>query len=98
MLFAIPAEAFEHRFDNFHYGEYNQALDSFVSKQWEGCMTQGDNGMFLNLESVFVEQARQAGVQQVRAEHSLAEYPRLAHTRDGGDISRRNLIVVKREP
>lgn len=97
MMFSIPTEAFEHRFDHPTYGEYNRRLDAFVRTQWPGCMTDGDGGMFLSLERVFAEQAVQQGVSKVSAYYSLAEFPRLAHTRDGSSRDRRNLIVVRRD-
>ncbi len=97
MMFSIPAEAFEHQFDHPTYGEYNRRLDAFVRTQWPGCTTNGDSSMFLNLERVFAEQAVQQGVSKVSAYYSLAEFPRLAHTRDGGARDRRNLIVVRRD-
>lgn len=97
MMFSIPAEAFEHRFDHPTYGEYNRRLDDFVRTQWPGCMTDGDGSMFLSLERVFAEQAVQQGVSKVSAYYSLAEFPRLAHTRDGSNRDRRNLIVVRRD-
>lgn len=97
MMFSIPAEAFEHRFDHPTYGEYNRLLDDFVRTRWPDCMTNGDNSMFLSLERVFAEQAVQHGISKVSACYSLAEFPRLAHTRDGGARDRRNLIVVRRD-
>ena len=97
MLFAIPAETFEHRFDHPTYGEYNQALKMFVWDRWPGCLTGDETSMFLDLGKLFVEQARQAGVHGVSAMHSLAEFPRLAHTRDGSNPERRNLIIVRRD-
>lgn len=97
MMFSIPAKAFEHRFDHPSYGEYNRRLDAFVRTQWPGCMTDGDGSMFLSLERIFAEQAVQQGVSKVSAYYSLAEFPRLAHTRDGGARDRRNLIVVRRD-
>jgi len=97
MMFSIPTEAFEHRFDHPTYGEYNRLLDDFVRTRWPDCMTNGDNSMFLSLERVFAEQAVQHGISKVSAIYSLAEFPRLAHTRDGGSRDRRNLIVVRRD-
>jgi len=97
MMFSIPAKAFEHRFDHPTYGEYNRRLDALVRTRWPGCMSDGDNSMFLSLERIFAEQAVQHGISKVSAIHSLAEFPRLAHTRDGKDTGRRNLIVVRRD-
>lgn len=97
MMFAIPAKTFEHRFDHPLHGAYNQALNMFVWDRWPDCLAHNGNSMFLDLERLFVEQARLAGVRRVRAEHSLADFPRLAHTRDGNNPERRNLIIVKRD-
>jgi len=94
MELALPASAFMHRFDGT-YGACNRALCEFVEKQWPCAVTRKNGGMLLDLESLFEEQARRAGV-TYWAENSLAEFPALAHTRDGKDSSRRNLIIVKR--
>ncbi len=96
MHFAIPAESFEHRFSHPRYGEFNRELEKFINRRWPKCTVSGDNSMFLNLEFVFEEQAKQAGVWMVGAMNSLAEFPEFAHTRDGKDPGRRNLIIVKR--
>lgn len=97
MQFAIPADMFEHNANHPEYGEFNLALATFVEKHWQGGIVRKNGKTFLDLEKVFVEQAWQAGIQHVWAEHSLAEYPRLAHTRDGKGADRRNLIVVRRD-
>ncbi len=97
MYFSIPTRSFEHRFDHPQYGAYNRALAAFVDDRWENCMVrETSESMFLNLEAVFVEQARQAGVRDLLATLSLDECLGLAHTRDEKDPRRRNLILVKR--
>ena len=97
MYFSIPTLSFEHRFDHPQYGAYNRALAAFIDDRWEDCMARRtDESMFLSLESVFVEQARQAGVRDLLATLSLDECLGLAHTRDEKDPRRRNLILVKR--
>jgi hypothetical protein len=97
MQFAIPAEVFEHRFDHPRHGPFNRALKKFVDERWPGCTTEKDGRMFLNLEFLFEEQAKQAGVRNVWAINSLAVFPLLAHTHDGRDPRARNLFLVKRE-
>lgn len=97
MQFAIPADVFEHRFDHPRYGTFNRALKKFVDKRWSGCTTEENGRMFLNLEFLFEEQAKQAGVRNVWAMNSLAVFPLLAHTHDGRDPQARNLFLVKRE-
>jgi len=96
MLFAIPAEAFAHPEDHPRYGQFNRALADFVGNRWPGGVFQKQKQIFLDLEKVFVEQALQKGVRQVWAAHSMLKYPSMSHTRDGKDIERRNLIIVKR--
>ena len=93
MHFAIPIEAFEHRLDDVR----NQMLMEFINGHWCNAVHKnGGNTFYLDLESLFEQQARKVGVRDVSAMNSLAEFPRLAHTRDGKDKGRRNLIVVKR--
>ena len=94
--FSIPADVFEHQFDHPQHGEYNRALATFINKKWSGCTLGNGNSMFLDLESVFLKQTIEAGVQRWTAEKSLSEYTEFCHTRDGKDPNRRNLIVVKR--
>lgn len=96
MLFAIPMDVFEHREDHPCHGEYNQRLGAYAYARWPDSVVRRGKGVFLNLEAVFVEQARQRGVLHAWATHSLADFPALAHTHDGKDPGRRNLIVVKR--
>ncbi len=97
MQFSIPVGKFEHRFDHPRHGAYNKALAAFIDERWKNCMIrENGNAMFLSLESLFVEQARQAGVSHVWAAVSLERNYGLAHTHDGEDPGRRNLIFVKR--
>lgn len=96
MLFAIPAESFGHPENDPRYGEFNSRLGVYAHNNWPGSVTKKDGSVFVDLGALFVEQARQRGVRRAWAVHSLDEYPDLAHTRDGKDISRRNLYVVKR--
>lgn len=96
MLFAIPTETFEHRFDHPYLGDFNRKLGAFINARWPGCTVWNSGGVFLNLEFLFLEQATQAGVRDLDAMRSLTDCPRLAHTRDGNDPNRRNLYVVKR--
>ena len=98
MLFAIPADTFEHSFDHPQYGGYNRALYALINARWPKCARFVDNRMFLDLESLFIEQALSTGVpRMLSAICSLAEFPHLAHTRDGIGANRRNLIVVRRD-
>lgn len=94
MLFAIPANEFEHHFDHPKYGEYNCALATFIFDRWSGGINWG-NG-YLDLERVFVEQAHRAGVLRAWAGNSLAQYPKLVHTCVGDNVGKRNLFIVKR--
>ena len=99
MLFSIPSSKFEHRFDHPEYGTYNRALSDFIENRWPSGIRKNDNGVFLDLENIFLEQTREVGIHQnAWVDHSLAEHEHkdLAHTRDGKDPRRRNLIVVKR--
>jgi len=99
MLLSIPADRFEHRFDHPKFGDYNTALAIFIDEKWPRSGTIHDNeGVFPNLEGIFLEQAKQVHVCSVWTEHPLAKHSELAHTRDGHPDSacRRNLIVVKR--
>jgi hypothetical protein len=100
MLFTIRKESFEHLFtpENAAYAEYNRNLPTFFGSGWEGCadMNANKNGVLLDLQEVFKQQAMRAGVltENVWTEHSLGDHPEMAQTaRDG-----RNLIVIKRRP
>ncbi len=99
MRFAIPAKFFGHpkNHPNPTYRAYNRALKPFFARQkWqEGIREEGDS-VFLDVQRLFVEQARLEGIHQAYFTESLKEFPHLAHTRDGKDPLRRNLIVVKR--
>jgi hypothetical protein len=97
MLFAIPAKEFVHSFSHPEYGLYNYRLCEFIHKnQWSNGMDSQKNLLYLDLEMIFQEQARQNGVQNVFFGCSLDEFPALVHTRDGGGPNRRNLVVIKR--
>lgn len=92
MLFSIPAKKFPHDGDHPKHGAYNRKLVTFIEKHYpDGILTEG-GVTYLNLEQVFVGQARQAGVRRVQALHSLAYYPDLVHTAESG---KRNLLIVK---
>ena len=96
MHFSIPTAVFEHRFDEKYRAFQNRALLKFVRK-WPGCTDRVNvNGFLLSLEELFKSQARQAGVGDISVANNLSELPALAHTRDGKNHDRRNLIVVKR--
>lgn len=97
MLFSINAEDFEHSENHSQYGEYNSALVRYVGKRWADGIVRGENGeTFLDLESVFMEQACSVGVRHVWTTNPLSEHRLLAHTRDGRNPLRRNLVIVKR--
>jgi len=96
MMFCIPAELFDHHPMHPEHSEYNRKLVELVDTLWNGSTFQKDGNVFVDLESIFVKQAREMGVHRAWATHSLREFPALAHTRDGKDPSRRNLFVVKR--
>ena len=96
MMFSVPAESFDHHPMHPEYGTYNRELIKMIDMLWDGSTVRKNGCVFLDLESVFVNQAREIGVRCAWAIHSLREFPALAHTRDGKDPSRRNLFVVKR--
>ena len=99
MLFSIPAAVFEHRFDHPQHGQYNLALFRFLNERWPMSIIRRNGAMYLDLETLFEEQARSAGIMYALAmcPLTLAEFPGLTHTRrDGRDPSERNLVVVKR--
>ena len=97
MQFAIPAKWFEHTMDHPEHGAYNRALERFVGARWPDGIIRKNGSLFLDIEDIFLEQAREAGVRHAWSAHSLADFPDLAHTRDGRDPRRRNLFVVKRD-
>lgn len=97
MLFAIAAEKFEHSMYHPIYGDYNHRLIQLVNNRWLGGVVYKDGSSFLDLEQVFVGQAREAGVSAVGAMGSLVSYPHLVQTCVGEDAGRRNLIVVRRD-
>lgn len=96
LLFSIPAKEFQHSENHPQYGKFNRALTDYVDARWPCGVFRKDDETYLDLEQVFVEQARQDGIRQCWAGHSLSKYPFLSHTRDGKDVERRNLVVVKR--
>ena len=95
MMLAIPPDRFVHSKTDPVHGTYNRALIAFA-RRWEGAITSHSGRVCLDLERVFLEQARQAGVQHAHAEYRLDGYPSLAHTRDGRGSHHRNLVIVKR--
>ncbi|HUQ30379.1 MAG TPA: hypothetical protein VM103_02550 [Candidatus Paceibacterota bacterium] len=96
MAFAIPPMVFCHPFADTVFGEYNRKLASFASSRWEGGAIITKNGVHLDLQAIFHAQAREVGVERTWVTHSLAEHTDLAHTRDGVNRDRRNLIIVGR--
>lgn len=98
MMFCMPAELFDHNpmHPDREHSEYNRKLIQMVDILWNGSTFRKNGNVFLDLESVFVKQAREMGVHRAWATHSLREFPDLAHTRDGKDPNRRNLFVIKR--
>lgn len=95
MLFAIPALKFEHSVDHPQYGAFNRKLIELTDARWPGGIVRKEGKTFLDLEQVFVGQAREAGVSAVLAMCSLGEYPHLVHT--CADPNKRNLIIVRRD-
>ena len=100
MEFAIPAAVFEHRFDGVD-GDHNRRLCELIrdpKKGWPSAISKnGGNSFFLDLEALFEEQTRQAGVTDALAENSLAEFPFLAHTRNGQNPCPSNLFIFKHD-
>lgn len=96
MMFCMPAELFDHHPMHPEYGPYNRKLVEMIDTLWNGSTVRKDGNVFLDMESVFVNQAREMGIRRAWATHSLRDFPALAHTRDGKDPSRRNLFVIKR--
>ncbi|MGD0328590.1 MAG: hypothetical protein ABSB00_02685 [Minisyncoccia bacterium] len=93
MMFSTPAETLEYRFDEKGMGMYNQTLHKFIKQQWpSGVITRGKSSMFLDLESLFKEQAYEAGIEKVRSKYPLDKYPAMADMRD----KKQNLVVIKR--
>ena len=95
MSFAIPSVLFNHPF-NGTYGPSNKSIYKFLKRHWPTSVTKKNGGMSLDLEELFEEQARAVGVNFCIG-NSLAEFPALAHTRDGKDPNRRNLFILKRK-
>ncbi|OGG92917.1 hypothetical protein A2609_03565 [Candidatus Kaiserbacteria bacterium RIFOXYD1_FULL_47_14] len=95
MLFSIPEKAFRHDVNHWMYGEQNRRLAAFIGTWCPDGVSKENGSIFLNLEKIFLAQARMIGVQNATATHSLNQFPAMAHTRDGEDVRRRNLVVVK---
>ncbi len=95
MMFAIPPDRFVHSETDPVYGKSNRALLAFA-KRWDSAVTSYNGLACLDLERVFLEQTRQAGVQHAYAICRLDDCPDLAHTRDGRGSHHRNLVIVKR--
>ena len=96
MQLAIPVFSFEHNPRDATYGDYNRFMIDLVDEKWAGGIIREDGSAFLCLEKVFLEQARQCGVRDVRVENALDEHPDLVQT-CVDNAGQRNLIVVKRE-
>lgn len=97
MLFSIPAAAFGHPLDHPIHGKHNRLLADFLRRWPDSHHIVDKTAMYLDLEGLFLAQAEQAGVSKAHVAHPIGQHPELAHTRDGKDPSRRNLIVVKRD-
>lgn len=93
LLFSIPAEEFEHSPDHPKYGRYNYNLMLFIESRYPGGIVRKEGKICLDLENVFIEQARRSGITRARAFCSLAGYADLAHTAATHD---RNLYIIKR--
>ena len=97
MLLAIPAMAYKRQFDHPTFGAYNTALWELVSRKWPSGATRRGGNMFINLESLFLEQAREGGVRNAETMFSLAEFPDLPHTYNvKWHQDMRYLAVIKR--
>lgn len=94
LLFAPPLEALEHRFDHRKYGAYNRALGDFVDAHWKGCTFRPSAAsVCLDLESLFIEQAKEAGVRRNWSTLQQSNID-LRHSRHQPRC--RNLVIVKR--
>ncbi|GEM_PF-2485050 len=97
--FAIPSKYFWHDFDHIQWGFFNRKLLRFFRKQWPRAVGRYDErGFTIDLSGLIKDQAVSAGIKEknVITGDSLERYPELAHTRDGKDPARRNLIIIKR--
>ncbi len=95
-FFAIPSHLFTHRFDHPTYGRYNRRLYEFVSERWMSAIAGKTSRSFcLSLNNLIMAQAHNAGVGSVTASHSITDHPELAHTHDGQNKNRRNLVIVR---
>ena len=96
MHFSIAPDRFEHSDAHPIHGAYNRALITVANMQWPGSIIRKNGSTYLNLEQVFVGQARIAGVRKVWVENTLNFFPHLVQTSVGKDRGKRNLIVVRR--
>ncbi|HEC93815.1 MAG TPA: hypothetical protein ENI56_00340 [Candidatus Kaiserbacteria bacterium] len=96
VFLTIPSHLFTHSFDHPIYGRYNRRLYELVRDRWMSAIAGKDNlGFCLSLNNLIVAQARDVGVGSIVVSDSISEHPELAHTRDGKNKNRRNLVVVK---
>lgn len=96
MLFAIPRESFEHHPEHPVYGDYNRELVAFLERRYDASIIRRNGTAYLDLQALFIAQARRVGVRRPWVLHPLQDHPDLAHTRDGMGSAQRNLIIVKR--
>ena len=93
MLFVTPAIKFE-RDKALQYSAEDRALAAFVHARWKGGIVEKDREAFLDLETVFIEQALQA---RVVCASSTLHLPHLARTHDKrSSCERHHLVMVKR--
>ena len=96
VMFAMPSSAFVHHFEHSVPGKFNRKLLQFLQKSAPNAIGEETGESFcLDLGALIMEQGIDAGVSETVVTESLEDHPELAYARDGGDPTRRNLIVVK---
>lgn len=95
MTFAVPCEQFAHDEHHPTYGEFNRALIRLIENRWPGSVIRPRDVPCIDLETLFTRQAEQAGVTSLDVKYGLETLGgSFAHTRDGKDPRRRNLVIV----
>jgi hypothetical protein len=93
MLLAIGVQHQKRELEHPIYGAYNRKLRSYLRSSCIDATIDGKDYFLLDLERVFVEQARLAGIKKVSALCSLEQFPELVQRSDSPE---RNLVIVRR--
>lgn len=98
MLLAIPSSAYIRNLNHPVHGKYNRALQTFLKNRYGSGIIEDidDENFSLNLEGLFMVQTVRKSVGDASVGKSLNKFPFLAHTYDGKDPSRQNLIIIER--